>query len=345
MISEARQLHDRATVVIAHDHTMAGLAARRLRGEHAVFQNHYAPPMRQGGVDVIGLVIGGDRPRLGKEGADPWWGSLALMDMLWNEAEESSESLSVCLSYQDIEAALEAGKIAALALMEGCLPIDAGPFSKTMINLRTLYRLGLRGLQFRGARWSSLTNAVGDGFSSRGLSSFGEDIVREMNHLGMVIDLAHVPDPDPLFWDVLETSEAPIIDSHRGVRGGNDIPRNLSDERIRAIAENGGLIGLQFFSSTLASEPAGEATVGDLMRHIDHIVRVAGVDHVALGPDWVELNLIDRPATFYARGLEDVTCLPRVTEVLLARDYSEADIRKVLGGNLLRVYRQILGPK
>jgi membrane dipeptidase len=287
MVTEkAHRLHQQADVVAAHDHTMYGLAARRNLGERAVFTSSYAPLFHQGGVNVVGLVAGGDPPLLGIGTGDPWWGSLSLLDMLWQEANESCDTLAVCLTCQDIDRVVAEGKIAALATMEGGLALGVGPSLDPLVNLRTLHRLGLRGLQLVGQGWNCLTDASGDEWSSRGLTQLGKDVVREMNSLGMVIDMAHVPDPDPLFWDVVEISADPIIDSHRCVRGANDIARNISDERIEAIADKGGVVGLQFFSSTLASGMADRADVKDLMRHIDHIVKVAGVDYVGLGPDF-----------------------------------------------------------
>ncbi len=343
MTSKAQKLHNQTTIVVAHDHTMFGLAARRMRGERAVFSNHYAPLIRAGGVDVLGLVVGGDIPLMGSDLVDPWWGTLAAFDMLWQEAEESGDTLAICSNCQEIDAAMEAGKIAAIVTMEGGLSLDAGP-AASLVNLRTLYRLGLRSFQFLGQGWNRITDATDEAETSQGLTDFGVDVVREMNRLGMVIDMSHVPDPDPLFWDVLETSQHPIIDSHRCVRGGNDILRNISDERIEAIAEKGGVIGLQFFSVTLGSETAEQATVDDLLRHIDHIVQVAGIEYVGLGPDFLEPELMDdRGPGFYAKGIDDITGLPRVTKALVERGYSDEDIRKVLGENFLRVFGQVIG--
>jgi membrane dipeptidase len=340
---QAQRLHEQATVVVVHDHTMFSLAARRSRGERAVFSNYCAPRIRGGGVDVLGLVVGGDIPLLGVESVDTWWGSLAVLDMLWQEAEESSDTLKICLSCEDIDVVVATGRIAALVTMEGGLPVGEGANQGSLVNLRTLYRLGLRGLQFLGESWNCLTDAADEDRTSKGLTRLGVDVVREMNRLGMVIDMAHVPDPDPLFWDVMETSQDPIIDSHRCVRGANDIPRNISDERIKAMAETGGMIGIQFFSSTLASETSDRATVDDVVRHIDHVVEVAGVDHVGLGPDFLESALTDRRPGFYAEGIDDITKLPLVTEALIAHGYSDEDVRKILGENVLRVYRRVIG--
>jgi membrane dipeptidase len=347
VISKTQDLHEQTTVVVAHDHTMFGLAAQRIQGERAVFTNQYAPQIHKGGVDVIGLVIGGDRPRLGNGPVDPWWGSVALLDMLWQEAEESSDTLKICLSYQDIDAAAAEGKIAALLTMEGALPVQEGPFPESLVNLRMLYRLGLRSLQFLGQGWNRIFDAPASAWTgsgqtrSEGLTPFGVDVVREMNRLGMVIDLAHLPDPDPAFWDVLETSQDPIIDSHSNVRGAYDVPRNLSDERIRAIAQNNGVIGLNLTSFWVSGETE-RATVDDLVRHVDHIAELVGVDHVGLGPDFVKVEVVGLGPVHYIEGIEDVSKLPLVTEALVARGYCHEDIRKILGENFLRVFRRVI---
>lgn len=134
-----------------------------------------------------------------------------------------------------------------------------------------------------------------------------------------------------------------VIDSHRGVRGATDIPRNISDERIIAIANSGGVIGLQFFSVVLSNKAHHRANIDDLIRHIDHIVEIVGVDHVSLGPDFLESNLVNRSADHYAEGIEDITKLPLIPDALVRHGYSEVDIRKILGGNILRVYKRVIG--
>jgi membrane dipeptidase len=302
------------------------------------------PLFRQGGVDVIGWVVGGDPPFFGIENNNPWWGSLELLDMIWKEAEESQDTLAICLNYQDIENAKAEGKIAVILAMEGGFALEEGSCPETLINLRTLHWLGLRSIQLVGQGWNMMTKASKEHPNpTSGLTTFGKNVVMEMNHLGIVIDLAHIPDPDPLFEDVLSLSQYPVIDSHRGVRGATDIPRNISDERIKAIANSGGVVGLQFFSVVLANKVHHRANVDDLIRHIDHIVEIVGVDHVSLGPDFLESNLIDRSADHYAEGIEDITKLSRITDELVRHGYSEVDIRKILGGNILRVYKRVIG--
>jgi membrane dipeptidase len=344
MVSDrALELHRQALVVVGHDHTMIGTMARRERGERAVFANYHAPLAREGGVDVIGLVIGGDRPRPAKGGGHPWWDSLSLIDAVWQEAEQSCDTLVICLNCSDIDRAAAEGKVAVLMTMEGGRPVAEGPGAKSMVNLRTLYRLGLRGLQLLGQGWNPLVDAAEGAEVSEGLTSFGKAVVREMNRLGMVIDVAHISDDDPLFWDVIEASEDPVIDSHDCVRGANDVPHNLSDEGIKAIAEKGGVIGVHFMSQRV-SAAVDQATVDDLVGHIDHIAALVGIDHVGLGPDLAELELVGLdPGSYYIEGVQSLAHLPRVTEVLVRRGYSDEEVRKVLGENFLRVYGHVMG--
>lgn len=210
MTVAVQTLHDQATVVVAHDHMLYSIAARRARGQRSVFSGECAPLARQGGVNVFGLVVGGDPPPLGGVAADPWWGSLTLLDMLWQEAEERSDTMSICLDCQKIDEAVAEGKVAVVATMESASALGESAHPQPLVRLRMLYRLGLRGLQFLGQGWNQLRDAHGQDWPSRGLTPFGKDVVREMNRLGMVIDLAHVPDPDPLVWKVIEISHDPI---------------------------------------------------------------------------------------------------------------------------------------
>ncbi len=337
-------IHKNATIALTHDHSMYGLAARRMKGERAVFTNHYAPLIRKGGVSVMGWVIGGDPPFFSVNNDNAWWGSLELLDMLWLEAEESRDTLAICRNSQDIEDAITDEKIAILITMEGAIALNDDMNPGSLVNLRTLYRSGLRSLQIVGQDWNKLTDASQEHpYPTKGLTSFGKDVIQEMNRLGMVIDLAHIPDPDPVFEDIIEISKDPVIDSHRGVRGATDIERNIGDERIRAIAKTGGVIGLQLFSEVLTNQNNQVATVDDLIRHINHIVEIAGIDHVSLGPDFLESNLTNRKPGHYAQGIEKITDLPRITDALIKHGYSDIDIEKILGLNILRVYGHVMG--
>jgi membrane dipeptidase len=336
------ELHKKSIVAIGHDHTMIGVMTRREQGEQAVFSNHVAPLIRYGGVDVLGLVVGGDRPRPEKGGGHPWWDTHALIDALWQEAEESSDTFAICQNGSDIDRTTAAGQLAVLLMLEGGRPITEGPGEDPLVNLRTLYRLGVRGVQFLGSGWNALVNATPEAEMSEGLSQLGVDVVREMNRLGMVIDLAHVPDDDSLFWDIVEISEAPLIASHHSVRKVNEIPGALGDEGIKAIAGKGGVVGITFSSKQL-NTTVEHATLSDLLRHIDHIAALVGTDYIGLGPDFGELRHVGLDSqSYYIEGVHDLARIPRVTESLLKTGYSDIDVRKILGQNFLRVYQQVV---
>jgi membrane dipeptidase len=327
---------------------MFGLTARRVRGQRSVFADHYGPLMRKGGVDVVGLVVGGDDPRLGGDPVDPWWGTLATLDMAWQEAEESSDALAICLNSGDIDTAVAEGKVAAILTVEGGQPVVAGPFADSLVNLRTLHRLGVRSIQLLGQVGNLLIeDQSGEGKNQAGkegpgLTDLGVSVVQEMNRLGMVIDMAHVSIPFPLFWDVIETSQDPIIDSHSNALEVHDTRRNLSNGMIEAIAQKGGVIGVNFTRAWVGGE-ADRVTVDDLMRHVDHIVEVGGIDCVGLGPDFIEVDVLGLEPDRYIDGVDEITKLGRVTEALVERGYTDEDVLKILGGNLLSVFSQVLG--
>ncbi|HSM79394.1 MAG TPA: membrane dipeptidase, partial [Bryobacteraceae bacterium] len=175
-----------------------------------------------------------------------------------------------------------------------------------------------------------------------GLTDFGKSVVKEMNRLGMMVDISHVA--DRTFWDALETSSAPLIASHSSCRALANVPRNMTDEMIAALAKKGGVIQINFYCNFLVAPPPGKAadgedklskaTLADVVAHIDHAVRIGGIDHVGIGSDFDGIPCAPK-------GLEDVSRFPELTRALLEKGYSEEDIRKIYGGNLLRVMRAV----
>jgi len=355
MNSIAEKLHRQVIVVDGHNHIMIELAKRRSIGGKAVFSNYYAPLIRKGGVNVLMMCVGGDHPILTYESDLPLWGSLTIIDMVREEANESSDTMAVCLNCRDIDAALAGGKIAVLLAFEGGRPLEGKPNLNTLAGLRTFYQLGLRQIQLVDNGRNRIADGKGEARSRGGLTNFGVSVVKEMNRLGMVIDVAHLTESG--FWDVIEFSEDPIIDSHSNARAICDHPRNLSDEQIKAIAKKGGVIGLSAFSSLISKKD--DPTIDDFVKHVDHIVGLVGSDYVGLGPDHTEFEMksdIWWPApgwmegvfygvkdSYFIRGLNNITGFPLFTEALLKHGYAHEDIKKILGGNLLRVYRQVLG--
>jgi membrane dipeptidase len=272
----------------------------------------------------------------------------------------------------DVRRAKAEGKIAIFIGVEGGHAIEG-----SLDRLRDLYAHGARYLTLtwnNGNAWAGSSIGV-DGTRTGGLTPFGRDVVREMNRLGMLVDLSHVS--DSTFYDAIAVSTVPVIASHSSARALSDVPRNLTDDQLRAIARNGGVVNVNFYSRFIdsryragiehveetvraaraAARAAGEDSASAAKRisamrdslaaaipptpfsvlidHIDHIAKVAGVDHVGLGSDFDGVSALPL-------GMEDVTRLPRIAQALLDRGYSDGDVRKMLGGNMLRVMTRVL---
>jgi membrane dipeptidase len=271
----------------------------------------------------------------------------------------------------DVRRAKQEGKIAILIGVEGGHAIES-----SLDRLRDLHARGVRYMTLtwnNGLPWAG--SAFGEGSTRKGgLTPFGRDVVHEMNRLGMLVDVSHVS--DSTFFDAIAASSVPVIASHSSARALSDSPRNLTDDQLRAIARNGGVVNVNFYSRFIDSGYRARAEAAEtqvaaarrvlspgadsaaaaarisamrdslfaaippvpfsvLIDHIDHIARVAGVDHVGLGSDFDGVSALPL-------GMEDVTRLPRIAQALLDRGYSETDVKKMLGGNMLRVMTRVL---
>jgi len=239
----------------------------------------------------------------------------------------------------DIERAHKQGKIAALMGLEGGHAIEDSPRL-----LRDYYRLGVRYMTLTHWNTNSWADSSGDITNDKvqhhnGLTPLGKDIVHEMNRLGMMVDISHVA--DKTFHDALETSEAPIIASHSACRALTNVPRNMTDDMIRALAKKGGVIQMNIYCNFISQKSADapkdapvRATLDDLVAHIDHVRQIAGIDAIGIGTDFDGI-------TCTPEGLDDVSKFPNLTRALLLKGYSPADIRKIYGGNTLRLMREV----
>jgi len=217
--------------------------------------------------------------------------------------------------------------------------------------LREFYRLGVRYMTLTHTNtnnWADSAGGIDSPAEKRhgGLSDFGREVVREMNRLGMMVDISHVS--DDTFRDAIETSQAPVIASHSSCRALTNVPRNLTDDMLKALAKNRGVVMINFYNGFINTEyakpgtpapgkPASAATLDMLMRHFEHAIKVAGIDHVGIGSDF------DGVDGLVPAGMEDVSKLPAITYELLKRGYSDADVKKLLGENLLRVMAEVEG--
>lgn len=271
---------------------------------------------------------------------------------------------ALALNADDVERIRNDGKIASLIGMEGGHSIE-GSIGK----LRQLYSMGARYMTLTHSETLEWADSATDLPRSDGLSPFGEEIVREMNRLGMLVDISHVSPATML--DALRVSNAPVIFSHSSARAIADHPRNVPDEVLRELPKNGGVVMINFFSGFVVPQsakrlvelselrrelkskfpgnkeaqereikqwqlknpyPAGEAEI--IVDHIEHVIRTAGIDHVGLGSDYDGISKLPI-------GMEDVSKYPVITELMLRRGYEEEAIHKVLSGNAMRVLRQV----
>ena len=255
--------------------------------------------------------------------------------------KQGPETFQLAHTAAEVEQAIKAGKIASMIGMEGGHSID-----DSLGTLRMFYALGARYMTLThngNLRWA---DAAADKPAVGGLSKFGEEVVREMNRLGMLVDLSHVS-PDTM-EDALRVTEAPVIFSHSSARAICNVPRNVPDNILQLVAKNGGIVMVTFvpgfisqavadFDAKPEAERKGQtappATLAQVADHIDHIRKVAGIDHIGLGGDFDGI-------TQTIVGLEDVSKYPDLTAELLKRGYKDDDVKKILGLNVLRVMRQ-----
>ena len=244
------------------------------------------------------------------------------------------------LTADDIEAAHRQGRIAVLMGLEGGHAIE-----DSLRLLRDYYRLGIRYMTLTHTNTNNWADSSGDIAKPNvahhnGLTDFGKEVVREMNRLGMMVDVSHVA--DKTFWDVLAVSSAPPIASHSSCRALSNAPRNMTDEMIAALAKKGGVIQINLACSFLsqaandakAAKQPQHATLDDVVRDIDHAVKIGGIGAVGIGSDFDGIDCAPQ-------GLEDVSKFPNLTRALLEKGYNAEDIRKIYGGNTLRLMRTV----
>ena len=300
-----------------------------------------------------------------------------LIDSVYEQAARHPDRMMMAFSTADIERANREHKLAALMGIEGGHSIEAD-----LHLLRDYYRLGVRYMTLSWSNTNEWADSSGDINDPKvqhhnGLTDFGKQVVLEMNRLGMMVDISHVA--DKTFWDAIAATKAPVMASHSSARALVDAPRNMTDDMLKAVAKNGGVVQVNFFDGFIDEnfKKASDAQRTDeaaavqkyiaemksqgkdvsfidldrierewmakiprpplrsLIDHIDHIAKVAGMDHVGLGSDF------DGVSGATPQGIDSAADLPKITQALLDRGYSAEDIHKILGGNLLRVFREV----
>lgn len=375
--SRARTIHDSAILVDTH----ADTPQRFLDGS---FDIGSTDPRDLGHISL-------DKARAGNLGAEFFsiWvdpvtnqGHFAqhtfdLIDSVYEQAARHPDRMMMAFSVEDIERAHKQQKLAALMGIEGGHSIE-----NDIHLLRDYYRLGVRYMTLSWSNTNEWADSSGDLDDPKvqhhnGLTDFGKQVVLEMNRLGMIVDISHVA--DKTFWDTIATTKAPVIASHSSARALCDAPRNMTDDMLKAVARNGGVVDVNFFSGFVdqnywnaakaqrkdedaavqayletvkaAGKPVSfidedritrewqakipRPPLKSLIDHIDHIAKVAGVDHVGFGSDF------DGVSGATPEGMDSAADLPKITQALLDRGYTAEDIQKILGGNVIRVFREV----
>jgi membrane dipeptidase len=318
------------------------------------------PRMKKGGLNALFFSISMPGTVTGPKAVHDSIERIAAVHKL---AEDLPDQIALCVTAEEVRRAHRQGRIAALMGMEGGHMIG-----NSLSVLRMYAKLGVRYLTLTHGVHTDWADSSGGEPRHNGLTEFGKEVVRELNRLGVMVDISHVS--DKTFWDALAVSQAPMIASHSSCRALANHPRNMTDDMIKALAAKGGVIQIAYLDGFIDNDLAqyyvkvwprvtelmpkypGEDTFGLIMQeiakeygprpkasweriidHIDHAVNLVGADHVGLGSDFDGGSMPE--------GMEDATQLPKITEALLRKGYSESDIRKILGGNTLRVMEKV----
>jgi membrane dipeptidase len=366
---KAKKLHASSIVIDTHDDTTQRLLDPSFDiGTLHADGNIDIPRMREGGLNAIFFSIWIPSKTVGPEAVKK---AIDQIDAVREAVRKHPNDLVLATTADEIRTAKKENKIAALMGLEGGHMID-----NDLAVLRSYAVLGVRYMTLTHMGNTDWADSSTDTPAHNGLTDFGKQVVLEMNRLGVMVDISHVS--DKTFYDAIATSKAPVIASHSSSRALTEAPRNMTDDMMRALAKNGGVVQINYHVGFLSQEfrdfekahpeaekeineevkkrcgdnesctlVMGDQVVRDLMQagklpkvewtkiveHIDHAVKIAGIDHVGLGSDF--------DGAVMPIGMQDVTHLPQITDALLQKGYSDSDIRKILGENTLRVMSQV----
>jgi membrane dipeptidase len=323
----ATPLHRDSIVFDGHCDTLLSLLdGKRKLGDRSGEGHIDLPRLREGGVTAQVFAIFIEDEYLPAGAARQ---TLRLMDVLFRELAQNADALLLATTTEDIELAKRTHKVAVVIGIEGAESLEGD-----LALLRAFHHMGLRVITIAWSRRNQAADGTYEVRTGGGLTRFGLELVQECNRLGILIDISHLAPAG--VRDVLEASSRPIIASHSNAHALCSHVRNLTDEQLAAVAAKGGVVGVTYVPEFLTNGGQG-ASLDTLLDHVAHIVQVAGIDHVGLGSDF------DGFTSAPPAGLEDVTHLPALSEALVRRGYAADQVRKVLGGNFMRVFRQVAG--
>ncbi len=367
--ARAKKLHLSCIVVDTHDDTTQRFLDGKFDiGERSSSGSIDVPRMKEGGLGAIFFSIWVPSKITGPEAVSR---AMTQIDAVREQVRKHPKDMALATTAAEVREARKQGKIAALIGVEGGHMINS-----SLAVLRSYAALGVRYMTLTHSGNDEWADSSTDKAVHNGLTDFGKDVVREMNRLGVIVDISHVS--DKTFYDALEASKAPLFASHSSCRAICDAPRNMTDQMMKDLAAKGGVVQINYHVGFLSQEfrdaekadpeinraistevtkRCGEnegcqliegdritreyveqgklprADFSKIIEHIDHAVKVTGVDHVGLGSDFDGANM--------PYGMEDATKLPKITEALLKKGYSEGDVKKILGENTLRVMTDV----
>lgn len=328
------------TVVVEGHRDVYEQLYRKSVGEETPIRDAIAPRLIRDGINVCVYAISGDSYSHTQNTGRYLETALENIDMFLAEAPKSEGMISLIRTRSDLPEQVRPGNISFLLHFEGGMPLQG-----SIHQLRNFYRLGLRSMQLTWNFRNELGDGVWENRTKGGLTRFGVEVITEMNRLGMVVDLSHMNREG--FFQSLEVATAPLIVSHANACALLDNPRNLGDDQLKAIAAQGGLVGIFALPDRVAKK---DANLEDLLKHLDYMVELMGIEHVALGLDFIKY---DGPRTLkdqhhplhkrtYVKDFEEIEDMPKLIEGLVRHGYKEKEIALILGGNSLRVFKNIL---
>jgi membrane dipeptidase len=338
---QARSLHQGAVVVDAHHDIVLDVVERRRRGEKGVLSQYWGKKLQTGGVNVqlLPLFIE-DRylPELGLRKL------LQGVDTVLSDLAEDDSVMRLATRMADVDRALADGRIAGVLAVEGCDGLSGDPAM-----LRTLYRLGVRMVSFTWNRRNEFADGTQSAGNPGGLTEAGKVALIEMYRHKVICDVSHLAEAG--FWDVARLCPGPFVASHSNARAVLDHPRNLTDDQLRAIAKSGGVVGLNFYGDFVDD---GHPTLDKLIDHLSHMADIIGIEHIGIGPDFLEdllressreaLVSAGHDASIVEHWIPDcdrTELLPAFSAKLLDRGFTPHEIHMILGANFMRVFRQV----
>lgn len=337
LVTTTQRIHRDAVIVEGHRDCYEQIY-RLNQGEENPIRDRLMPRLRAGGVDVVFYAIGGDTIAHSNGTDRPLAATLQNIDALAVALQHPDTGAEVLTDIAQL-ADTPDGRVRIVLHLEGGKPLEGD-----LSSLRTLHRLGVRSAQLTWNVRNELADGLLDSRTGGGLSRFGVDVVQEMNRLGMLVDLAHIAETG--FWQAIEVAQAPLVVTHANAKAILDHPRNLTDAQLRAVADMRGVVGVHCLPAYVDPE---NPTVERLVDHVMHMVEVVGIEHIGIGADFPTSDG-PRPAREQRfprkheqlTGFDEIDQLPTLTSALLHRGLTECEVGAILGGNFIRVLREVL---